>query len=171
LNLAIDLDGTLAEWGSDHARCGEWIPGAQDALRQLREQGHKIVVHTCRATWDAGGGIAEVARFLQSGGFVACAVSMALDEHGNQQEDWRLIDDAGRVTNQDFLPATFEAKGIDAPPYPLKVPLQQVPEAIGIWSGQGKPIVHYYVDDRAITFRDNWETTLALIFATEIGSG
>jgi hypothetical protein len=25
----------------------EWLPGAQDALKRLREEGHKICIHSC----------------------------------------------------------------------------------------------------------------------------
>lgn len=38
--VAIDWDHTLMN-GT------EWLPGAQDALKQLRELGHTIVIHSC----------------------------------------------------------------------------------------------------------------------------
>lgn len=72
--LAIDLDGTLAAWGDDTSHCGEWMDGAQAALQQLLDNGDWVIVHSCRATWEEGGGASEIARFLVSGGFkpVAC---------------------------------------------------------------------------------------------------
>lgn len=38
--IAIDFDNTLVN-GS------EWLPGAKDALRLLREKGHKVVINSC----------------------------------------------------------------------------------------------------------------------------
>ena len=38
--VAIDFDGTLVELDTP-------LPGAKDALRALREQGHTIIIHTC----------------------------------------------------------------------------------------------------------------------------
>jgi soluble P-type ATPase len=37
--IAIDWDHTLME-GKD------WIPGAKDALKRLREAGHKVIIHS-----------------------------------------------------------------------------------------------------------------------------
>jgi hypothetical protein len=38
--IAIDWDNTLMSGE-------EWLPGAKDALKRLREEGHKIVIHSC----------------------------------------------------------------------------------------------------------------------------
>jgi hydroxymethylpyrimidine pyrophosphatase-like HAD family hydrolase len=71
VNVAIDLDGTLAEWSGDARQCGEWIPGAKEALRELIAQGHRPIIHTCRAHWEYGGGYEEIERFLDAAGFVS----------------------------------------------------------------------------------------------------
>lgn len=38
--IAIDFDHTLVE-GS------EWKPGAKNAVRLMREKGHKVIIHSC----------------------------------------------------------------------------------------------------------------------------
>jgi hydroxymethylpyrimidine pyrophosphatase-like HAD family hydrolase len=38
--IAIDWDHTLMDGK-------EWLPGAQKALNRLREEGHKIIIHSC----------------------------------------------------------------------------------------------------------------------------
>lgn len=118
MNLAIDLDGTLADWGDNHAACGEWQEGAKEALRGLLDGGDKVIVHSCRATWAAGGGRQEIARFLGSGGF-------------------RPV----------FSDVFAWADTLD-------------PGEVGIWVGEGKPVAHWYIDDRAIEHRGNWFETL-----------
>ena len=71
--IAIDLDGTLTRWErGDSAQAngiGEWIPGAKEALDTFLQIGFKIVVHTCRATWEAGGSYAGVRAFLDEAGY------------------------------------------------------------------------------------------------------
>lgn len=49
--LAIDWDNTLAEYESQ-----EWLPYAEEALRSLIQQGHKIIIHSCRGleSWPGG---------------------------------------------------------------------------------------------------------------------
>lgn len=42
--VAIDYDDTLVDVTTQ-----EWLPGALAALRSLRKQGHKIVIHSTRA--------------------------------------------------------------------------------------------------------------------------
>lgn len=46
--IAVDFDGTLVGESPD----GELFPiaGAREALTELRRQGHRIVIHTCRTT-------------------------------------------------------------------------------------------------------------------------
>lgn len=45
--LAIDWDNTLMSGD-------EWLPGAQDALKRFKEEGHKIIIHSCNSpTWVA----------------------------------------------------------------------------------------------------------------------
>lgn len=43
--IAIDLDGTLIREAGGKILP---LPGAVDAMRQLRSQGHRIVIHSCR---------------------------------------------------------------------------------------------------------------------------
>lgn len=38
--IAIDWDHTLMNGK-------EWLPGAKDALKRLREEGHRIIIHSC----------------------------------------------------------------------------------------------------------------------------
>jgi hypothetical protein len=149
MSLAIDLDGTLANWLSDHAQMGDWKPGARDAVQRLRDDGHKIIVHSCRSTWDAGGGVAAIARFLRAGGFIPFAVSVG----PRQNEEWRFVSPGGHIKR---AAETDGVVGIDV-------------RAIGIWVGKGKPIAHYYIDDRAIRFKGNWQETLDEI-RTESGA-
>lgn len=153
MTFAVDLDGTIAEWGADRSRCGEWIVGAVDALTALRRAGHEIVVHSCRVTWEAGGGVREVARFLRSGGFQPCAVDHLLGD-GAQVVRWRLIDEFGVISDIEALPSTGFA-----------IPVSAIENAIGIWVGVGKPIAHAYIDDRAIPFTGDWATLVAQIEA------
>lgn len=73
MNIAIDLDGTLTSWerGPSHQGngIGPWLPGAREAIRAMLDAGHHVIVHTCRATWEAGGSYAGVRHFLDSHGF------------------------------------------------------------------------------------------------------
>lgn len=117
MKIAIDLDGTLCQWkrGPGHGyEIGEWIPGAQDALHLLLASGHKIYIHTCRATWLEGGGYEGVREFF--------------DRHG------------------------FHAPQVE------------------IWNSIGKPIAAVYIDDRAVTFRGDWnETILEMLRMVGVG--
>ena len=71
--IAIDLDGTLTSWergdSAQENSIGEWIPGAKEALDSFLDLGFKIMVHTCRATWEAGGSYAGVRKFLDDAGY------------------------------------------------------------------------------------------------------
>lgn len=71
MNVAIDLDGTLSEWDGDARKCGSWIPGAKEFLREMIARGINPIVHTCRTHWEYGGGYEEVERFLDEAGFVS----------------------------------------------------------------------------------------------------
>lgn len=138
LNYAIDLDGCLAEWApSDgfYAACGAWVEDAQEALRELladRDTG-TVLVHTCRATWPAGGGWHAVAEFLWSGGFRVAIVTEDEPDGTDSKTIWTLVDSA--------LP--------DGP-------------TIGIWLGRGKPVAHVYIDDRVVRFdkKVGWRRTI-----------
>lgn len=52
--VAVDFDGTIAKFdgwkGEEHI--GDPIPGAKEALTKLKEQGHVIIVYTCRKRTD-----------------------------------------------------------------------------------------------------------------------
>lgn len=102
--IAIDLDGTLTSWEkgiSDQPNSiGEWLPGAKDALDFFLAAGFDIIIHTCRATWAAGGGYQGVRSF-------------------------------------------FESEGYTEP-------------RVRVWHDLGKPVAQWYIDDRAIEFRNNW---------------
>lgn len=42
--IAIDWDATLVDTETQ-----EWLPGALNAVRQLRRQGHRLIIHSARA--------------------------------------------------------------------------------------------------------------------------
>lgn len=73
---AVDLDGTLAVWdqvwrpAGVKNKPGEWLEGAQSAIARMLFDWCTVIVHTCRATWEAGGGTDAVDEFIRSGGFV-----------------------------------------------------------------------------------------------------
>lgn len=147
LNYAIDLDGCLATWERSEGYeqpAGGWVDGAQDALRAILSDPDTgtVVVHTCRATWPAGGGWQAVAEFLWSGGFRVAIVTEDDDEAGTL---WTLVEppDGGQP---------------DAP-------------TIGIWLGRGKPIAHVYIDDRTVQFtlELGWERTVVVAKQVALG--
>lgn len=59
--VAVDWDGTLVD-----ARSQEWLPGAQNALRQLKARGYEVFIHTCHANWPEGVAAVE-AKLAQAG--------------------------------------------------------------------------------------------------------
>ena len=132
MTVAIDLDGTIASWGHEGYHVGEWIEGAQDALRTLLGEGHRLIIHTCRVTWPAGGEWKAVADFLRTGGFVPALVVTEDD----QRQKWVYVD-------EDFADS-----------------LDNNAQVIGIWLGKGKPIADAYVDDRGIRFPGHWSPEL-----------
>ena len=48
VKVALDWDGTLVDQDQN------WLPGALDALRWLRKEGHKVIIHSARANWVEG---------------------------------------------------------------------------------------------------------------------
>lgn len=47
--ICVDWDGTLVD-----GQTQEWLPGAQQALRELLSMYRTVIVHTCRANWPEG---------------------------------------------------------------------------------------------------------------------
>lgn len=53
--ICVDIDGTLVhyeDWQGDN-HFGPLVPGAVDAMRQLKEQGWYIIIYTTRGNKDA----------------------------------------------------------------------------------------------------------------------
>lgn len=131
-SIALDMDGTLFEWGADHLRVGAPMPGAFEAIRQFQAWGLDVIVHSCRATWEAGGGTNEVARAMIGLGFQVAEMSYELSPDGNQRPC--LIVLTPDLIGMDVIPDYYERP------------------VVFIWTGVGKPIASWYVDDRAVTF-------------------
>jgi len=64
--IAIDWDDTLVGC-KKYGTPGEWLPGAQNALRALLRSGRDVIVHSCRANFAAGE--REIFNKLYDGGF------------------------------------------------------------------------------------------------------
>lgn len=109
--VCIDVDGTLCEYvdwnGPDHF--GKLLPGAKEALQDLKAKGWFIIIYTTRRDSD------KISSFLKSNDICFDAINM-----------------------NPFQPDN--AKG-------------------------GKPIADVYIDDRAITFRGNWDDTLREVYS------
>lgn len=147
MNVAIDLDGTLAEWPKGpmlpygvKAGVGEWIDGAEAALRELLRDGHRVVVHSCRTTWEDGGGTEAVLAFVGAGVW------------GRGRDGWE----------RPFLPVPIVGQEMAVPvetAFGRAWHLADIrPERgqVGVWVGVGKPIAHWYVDDRGLHFDGRW---------------
>lgn len=183
MNVAVDLDGTLAHWkrgheyGADELGVGGWIDGAREAVERLLVSGHRVVVHSCRCTWVAGGGLEAVMEFVRSGGFEPVAVvgleQLAVEpgqRRSDRLEPLRFADcpdcDSGLVLSPSAAGepcASCAGAGV-----------QVKPHEVGVWVGVGKPIAHWYVDDRGVHFDEflGWESTLerlAELSGEEIG--
>lgn len=167
MNIVIDLDGTLAEWnGGDERLCGKWIEGidgrigARDALGLLLLNGHRCVVATCRATWAEGGGLAAVTEFLESGGFTAVPV-VGRDEVITEGYHDPYLPNGVRHA-EDLAPRRVVAcpggcaHGMMGGGVECETcrghGVQIEPGEVGVWVGRGKPIAHWYVDDRGVPF-------------------
>lgn len=81
-NIALDLDGTLIEkrW----PELGEWIPGAQEAVKELIDRGHHCYLYSARlSSKHPSGDVRDPAEV-----FVARAeVRALLDDAGLEQVD------------------------------------------------------------------------------------
>jgi hypothetical protein len=64
--VCIDWDDTLVGY-KKHGVHGDWLPGAQDALRFLKRRGYTVIIHSCRANWPEG--LAEITGLLEAAGF------------------------------------------------------------------------------------------------------
>lgn len=49
MTVASDWDGTLVD-----SKTQDWLPGALEALKRLLRDGHRVIIHTCRANWPEG---------------------------------------------------------------------------------------------------------------------
>jgi hypothetical protein len=143
MNIAIDLDGTIASWpkGDDDARnVGDPIEGSLHAIRTFQDLGLRVIIHTCRATWEDGGGVPAVVDFFVKHGFLVAVVC------GREEKEFR---------HGEYL----------------VTPWDRMPEnVIGVWYGRAKPIAMYYIDDRAIHYSDsnayNWKVIENDVVAT-----
>lgn len=57
--VAIDFDGTIVE--NQFPKIGELMPGAVEYIRKLHEDGHKIIIWTCRS----GDNLLDAGTFLK----------------------------------------------------------------------------------------------------------
>ena len=65
--IAVDLDGTILE--NEYPKLGEPIEGAKESLIELKRQGHRIVIWTCRVN------VNLVARHLRKHGIPFDAIN------------------------------------------------------------------------------------------------
>lgn len=170
-NLVIDLDGTLARWrtGGDEIQVGEWEDGARDALERLLLSDHRVTVASCRATWPEGGGVEAVLAFVRSGGFEAVPVVGVSEfpvppghKRQNEPEPFRLVE-------CDADGCTHGLVGGDPCPRCNSMGVLAKPGEVGVWVGRGKPLAHWYIDDRALVYGPeigaDWPMILAMIGA------
>ncbi len=107
LTIVVDLDDTLIQYSESEGLSP--IPGAAQALKELRSQGHRIVIYTCRFY------IARTKGKLKE---ESLFVMQLLNDFGIEFDELHLED---------------------------------------------KPIADYYIDDRAIQFKGNWQETLEAV--------
>lgn len=72
MTVAVDWDDTLVD-----AKSQEWLPDALEALRRLLRDGHRVIIHTCRANWPEG--LASIEAKLEQAGVSGVRV---WTEHG-----------------------------------------------------------------------------------------
>lgn len=150
--IALDLDGTVAHWEGNGLTAGGWRDGGEKFVRALLAIPHdrwptQVIVHSCRATWKAGGGWQSIAEFLAVGGFEPWLVeTLSLDDDALREvwvplkrgeESWVRVPELGGG----FLGSL----------------------SVGIWHALGKPVASAYVDDRGVRAGDGvpWEVVLA----------
>ncbi|HOO51015.1 MAG TPA: HD domain-containing protein [Alphaproteobacteria bacterium] len=104
--VCVDFDGTLVKLSKDFEQFEKVLPGAREALHELKRLGCKIIIHTARP--HANGHLNEIADYLEE-------ESIPFDEINiNSECEWESI----------------------------------------------KPLAHLYIDDRALRFEGDWESTL-----------
>lgn len=150
--VAVDMDGTISAWTESGHSAGEWMDGARDALVDLLREGIAVVVHSCRVTWEAGGGLASVMEFLSSGGFEPVPVvgmGEGIVPFGCKRQD--ELRPMGLVNCTAGCDPTTNVS-VDAPVCETCKGVGVLAELgeIGVWVGQGKPVAMAYVDDRAV---------------------
>ena len=62
--IAIDFDGTIAGDGTEYPEIGEMKPNAKSVINRLYDEGHEILINTCRV----GEAEAMVYRWLKEKG-------------------------------------------------------------------------------------------------------
>ncbi|MCK6259420.1 HAD hydrolase family protein [Fictibacillus sp. KIGAM418] len=62
MRIVIDLDGTLCELRQSHMTYSELepLPGAIEGVKQLKNQGHEIIIHTARNMKTQHGNVGKV---------------------------------------------------------------------------------------------------------------
>jgi hypothetical protein len=64
--VCVDFDGVIAGFADNIEEFGTVIPGAREALQQLRDTGYKIIIHTARPSDEAHR--EQLAQYLQQHG-------------------------------------------------------------------------------------------------------
>lgn len=111
--IAVDWDSTLAveEWPT----VGDWLPGAQEALRRLASEYDEVVIFSCR-----------VASFER--------------DEVTPRENWdQLLFITGMLAEAN------------------------IPKNVKIWTRPFKPPAQFYIDDKAVEFRGDWEEVLTRV--------
>ncbi|MVO98835.1 5' nucleotidase, NT5C type [Paenibacillus lutrae] len=62
MRVVIDLDGTICTFRGEGQTYADVtpIPGALDALRRMKSEGHYLIIHTARHMKTCGGNVGEV---------------------------------------------------------------------------------------------------------------
>ena len=124
VTVAIDWDDTLVGY-KKYEPVGDWLPGAVDALRELRRRRLTIVIHSCRANYDEGRAeilakLAEIGMHESSRLRIAEGKPLAvlyIDDRGHQFDgDWSkaLIHAAAASFDWTPGPQAKRSKGIEA---------------------------------------------------------
>ena len=76
--FAIDFDGTLCT--DNFPDIGKEIPGRINALKKLQEDGHKLILWTCRQNDEHGSHLDNAVRWCAERGIIFDAVNQNLPE-------------------------------------------------------------------------------------------